>query len=250
MRIRVIPTAARLLAVPAALLLVTAPAGASAHAHTRSHSHAQSNPNWFLGKGRSVNWAGYVSQGGPFNSVAASWTVPAARCDVTPNAASAAWVGLDGSGSRTVEQTGTLSSCSGGAPAYAAWFELFPKPLSIISQPVGPGDSMSASVVAQGKSSFVLSITDNSRGWTANLPAQRRARRASAEVVAEAPSGFGGVLPLADFGSVGFSGATVNGAPLANSGPIAVNMVSRSGVLKAATGPLSGGSFSVTWRSP
>jgi hypothetical protein len=38
-------------------------------------------------------------------------------------------------------------------------------------------------------------------------------------VIAEAPSSSGGVLPLADFGRVNFSGATVNGAMLSSATP-------------------------------
>jgi hypothetical protein len=66
-------------------------------------------------------------------------------------------------------------------------------------------------------------------------------------VIAEAPSS-GGVLPLADFGSVGFSAATVNGKPIGSFNPDPITMVSGSTV-KASTSTVSGGtSFSVTWK--
>jgi hypothetical protein len=42
----------------------------------------------------------------------------------------------------------------------------------------------------------------------------KKARLASAEAIAEAPSGSGGVLPLTNFGTVSFSAVTVNGQPI------------------------------------
>jgi hypothetical protein len=66
-------------------------------------------------------------------------------------------------------------------------------------------------------------------------------------VIVEAPSS-GGVLPLADFGSVGFSAATVNSQPVGSFNPDPITMVSGSTV-KASTSTLSRGtSFSVTWK--
>jgi hypothetical protein len=57
------------------------------------------------------------------------------------------------------------------------------------------------------------------------------------------------VLPLADFGTVGFSGATANGAALTSSTPgiDPITMVSGS-TIKAQPSGISNGSFSVTWR--
>jgi hypothetical protein len=72
----------------------------------------------------------------------------------------------------------------------------------------------------------------------------------SAEVIAEAPSsnhGPKGTLGLANFGSVGFSNATVNGAPLANVNPDEITMQQGSTV-KAQPSTLKSDSFSVTWE--
>lgn len=54
--------------------------------------------------------------------------------------------------------------------------------------------------------------------------------------------------PLTNFGTVSFSGTTVNGLPIGNFNPDRIDMVSRS-TLKAQTGGLSGATeFSVTWK--
>ncbi|HET8805095.1 MAG TPA: G1 family glutamic endopeptidase, partial [Gaiellales bacterium] len=75
----------------------------------------------------------------------------------------------------------------------------------------------------------------------------KHAKLGSAEVIAEAPSS-GGVLPLANFGSVGFSAATVNGQPIGSFNPDRIDMVSGT-TTKATTSALSGGTaFSVKWN--
>jgi hypothetical protein len=158
------------------------------------------------------------------------------------------WVGLDGAGSHTVEQTGTFSQCDHGTPSYAAWYEAFPAPSVILPEPVAPGDTMTATVTNTGPQTFDLVLTNQSRGWTSTNPIRVSGRLASAEAIAEAPSLMGQLLPLANFGSVGFSGVTVNGAPLAAARPFAVTMVSAGGITKAVPSPLSSGSFSVGWR--
>lgn len=55
-------------------------------------------------------WAGYVASGRSFSSVSASWVQPAIQIGSTKIASQTAfWVGLDGFGDSTVEQTGTLA---------------------------------------------------------------------------------------------------------------------------------------------
>jgi hypothetical protein len=178
--------------------------------------------------------------------VSATWTQPAVNCSVTPTGWSSFWVGLDGDTSNTVEQTGTEADCSSGRPVYSAWYEMYPKFPKTYSSPVAPGDRFTASVTTDGAGSFTLTLTDATQGWTQRTSARlKSARLASAEIIAEAPSSSGGVLPLADFGTVGFSGAAVNGATLTSATPI--TMASGSTV-KAQPSNLSNGSFSVAWK--
>ena len=68
-------------------------------------------------------------------------------------------------------------------------------------------------------------------------------------MIAETPSSSGGVLPLVDFGTVGFGAATVNGALLTNSTPGLDPITMASGTtVKARPSSLSNGSFSVSWQ--
>ncbi len=201
----------------------------------------------------SENWAGYTSAGaaGTFTSVSASWAEPAVTCTAT-NTFSSFWVGLDGDGTNSVEQTGTEADCNGGAAAYQGWFEMFPAAPVFFNNPVQPGDAMSASVVASGGGAFTLTLTDTTQGWTQQTnQSSNIAQLGSAEVIAEAPSGGNGtVLPLSNFGTVNFTDATVDNAALGNENPGALTMVSANNVTEATPSALTGGNaFTVTWDS-
>jgi hypothetical protein len=160
-------------------------------------------------------------------------------------------VGIDGDTTSTVEQTGTDSDCSSGTPTYYAWYEMYPKFPVNLSQTVKAGDSLSASVTTNGSGSFTLTISDSTQHWTFTTnQTSRKAKRGSAEWIAEAPSGSGGVLPLANFGTVNFSSCAANGKTIANNpNPDEIVMVTSSGTVKAQPSGLSGGNaFSVTWK--
>jgi hypothetical protein len=223
----------------AAALSATAGGATSSVRHGRMHRITNST---------STNWSGYAVTGGRYTQVSSSWTVPAVRCSGT--AYSSFWVGLDGDTSGTVEQTGTDSDCSGSTPQYYAWYEMYPKFPVNLNQTVRSGDSMSASVTTDGRGNFTLTVSDTTRGWTNTKNAKlRSAKLASAEVIAEAPSSSGGVLPLANFGTVSFSGAKVNGTTLTNSTPGLDPITMASGsTKKAVPGSISNGAFSVTWQ--
>lgn len=196
----------------------------------------------------SSNWSGYAATGSRFTSVSASWTQPAVSCG-SQTTYSSFWVGLDGDGSNSVEQTGTEADCSGGRAVYSSWYEMYPKYPVNFSNTVAPGDHFTASVTYNGSGKFTLVLSDTTRGWshtissTLNNPAL-----ASAEVIAEAPSSSSGVLPLANFGTVSFGGSKANGSSLSAFSPDKITMASGSTV-KAVPGSISStGGFSVTWK--
>jgi Peptidase A4 family len=200
----------------------------------------------------SQNWAGYAAAGNPgtFTSVSASWAEPAVTCTATGTFASF-WVGLDGDGTNTVEQTGTEADCAGGAASYQGWFEMFPAAPVFYDSPVEPGDAMSASVVAGGGGAFTLTLTDSTQGWTQTTDqTSDTAQLGSAEVIAEAPSNGAAVLPLSNFGTVSFTGATADQSAIGNENPSALTMVSANDVTEATPSALTGGNaFTVTWDS-
>ena len=56
---------------------------------------------------KSYNWAGYDATGRRFVSVRATWLQPPLQAVPSALTYASFWVGLDGDGSSTVEQTGT-----------------------------------------------------------------------------------------------------------------------------------------------
>jgi hypothetical protein len=170
----------------------------------------------------SSNWAGYAvtapRSAAGFRRVSASWVVPAGSCAQGGAGYSATWVGLGGfhSSSTSLEQIGTEFDCSAsGEPSYSAWYELVPAVGRTIRLPVHPGDSFDASVTVRGKR-VSLRLRNRTSRWTFARTFRMSAPDVrSAEWIVEAPSdcsdssGRCSTLPLSNFGTVPFSGASV-----------------------------------------
>ncbi|WIG60298.1 MAG: hypothetical protein OJF49_003046 [Ktedonobacterales bacterium] len=236
----------------AMVLGIGAPRGAEAHAATGRHT-APMMLHLHHGKNStSTNWSGYANTGGTFTDVKGSWTQPSASCSSGQTAYSSFWVGIDGDTTNTVEQTGTDADCSSGTPTYYAWYEMYPKFPVNLSNPVKPGDAITAEVKNTGSGHFTLTISDATQGWSfTTTQTSKKAKLGSAEWIAEAPSGSGGVLPLANFGTVNFSNCTANGQSIsANPNPDEIVMQTSGGTVKAQPSGLGGGgtSFSVAWK--
>ncbi|GAA3030476.1 hypothetical protein GCM10020000_03990 [Streptomyces olivoverticillatus] len=150
------------------------------------------------------NWGGYIAQG-TFTSISGSWTQPHVTCNSTDDLF-APWLGLDGFGSRTVEQTGVETDCSSGTPVLSAWYEMYPAPPVQWSDPVAEGDHITASVVSKGIGRYTLTLTDDTRGWTEHTDQILIAKHVSAEAVIESPT-----QSYPSFSRLDFSGLTVNG---------------------------------------
>ena len=184
----------------------------------------------------SANWAGYAVRGSSspahFTRVTGSWVAPAITCTAGSASYSAFWVGLGGysTASRHLEQIGTEADCdSGGVPHYSAWYELVPHGSVAAHLAIAPGDEIRASVrVSAG--TVTLTLTDRTTGarLRRRIPFAH-ADTTSAEWIAEAPSNCDASgchpLPLGDFGTMTFTGASV---------------ATRSGV----RGPISGADWS------
>jgi hypothetical protein len=253
------PRWARLAAVGCALLLV----GASAWASPDAVRAAGPGPGRTLDQtiggtsttAKSHNWAGYAVEGKgvTFHSAIGSWVQPAAACPGNTVAGAAFWVGLDGylKNSKTVEQIGADSDCSGAA-IYYAWWQMYPGPLVHIPFAVSPGDSMTAAVSASG-STFTLTLSNNSQGWSFTTTQSASAKESSAEWIAEAPLGCNGCSSgkLANFGSVTFSGLAVtyackkcSGTPPFNN--VQIQMVKGKTTLASTGLEVGGSSFTIS----
>jgi hypothetical protein len=146
-----------------------------------------------------------------------------------------------------------------------------------ISLSIKPGDAISANVAYTGtsgrgffgrqSSAFTVTIKDVTTGKSYTTTGTvSNAARSSAEYIAEAPSSYRGVLPLANFGTINYGTdttsvtgtcyATINGVngPFGSFGTAVqqITMVTNAGATKAlpsATPSTDGTSFSVAWKS-
>lgn len=221
------------------------------------------------GSVESTNWSGYAVTGSKFTHVSGSWIVPAVNCTKTPNSYAVLWVGMDGYKDTTVEQIGTIAECSGTTALYGAWYEFVPnEAIQIISTvTASPGNKISAEVTYDGSGEFTLKITNVTTGksFSKKGTVTGGAKRASAEWIAEAPTGPGGVLPLSDFGtaSYGEDYTAVNDTNWATdasiTGPISdFSTKEKIIMVTAATPPVDkavpsalstdGSSFKVAWK--
>lgn len=213
-------------------------------------------------QGLSTNWSGYAAQtsllspvSGSVSFVQGDWVVPTLTCTSTTTYSSA-WVGIDGYSSPTVEQLGTGHDCYRGKATYYVWYEMYPKAMRKVNLKVNPGNSIHAQVSYLGNRKFQLILKNLTTGTSFSTIQRANALRQSAEWVAEAPSSYLGVLPLANFGTINFSNsqATIN----SHTGPIndpawendPITMVTSSLITKAIPSSLdtTGEGFSVAWQ--
>jgi hypothetical protein len=188
------------------------------------------------------NWSGAATTGSGFSSVTSTWTEPSVTCH-SYNDLMAPWVGIDGYGSSTVEQTGVATDCSSGSPVYQAWYEMYPAgPVyySLSSYPVRAGDRFTGTVTRSG-TTYTLKLTNSTRGWTKTTTQSLSASNTSAEVIIESPSGS---YPA--FGTVSFSSSSINGSQLSNWNPTLMDASNNSGY-EDHTSAVSGGSFSINY---
>ncbi|WP_335979399.1 G1 family glutamic endopeptidase [Streptomyces sp. CA2R106] len=179
------------------------------------------------------NWGGYVARGSGFTDISGSWTMPEVTCNST-NDLYAPWIGIDGYGSSTVEQTGVQVDCSNGSPEYSAWYEMYPAAPVYYDESVDAGDAFTASVVDNGGGAYTLKLSDTTKGWSKTTQKSLSADDVSAEAVIESPTGS-----YPSFDEQDFSGITVNGQSFDTYGPEAID----SGQYTETA--LNGGSFSI-----
>jgi hypothetical protein len=211
----------------------------------------------------SSNWSGYAETG-TFTSVSGSWTVPTAAAGATTTTRrygfgfggssttswySATWLGIDGFNNSNLIQTGTEQDYYGGAAHYSAWWEILPAAETVISEPVQPGDVITATItktptqVSVGGGGFfgrshatteyewAITIADKTREWTFSTTQPYAGTGTSAEWIVEAPEVNGQIASLANYT---FPSASTLGAGDFNSAEVAT----------ALGGPLTGAGLS------
>jgi hypothetical protein len=228
-------------ALMATAALVPAAAASAPSAHRLVHFgsvHARSMGGGFNIDGG--NWSGYAASGTGFHKVTAHWTEPSVTCNSRKDLF-APWVGIDGYGTSTVEQTGVATDCSTGHPVYQGWYEMYPAAPVYYNNPVSPGDKITATVTRNG-TTYVLKLVDVTKGWTKTTRKTMAATNASAEVIMESPTGA-----YPNFGSVHFTGAKVDGGTLGATHPDALDASNSHGFEDHTTALVNGTSFSINY---
>jgi len=165
------------------------------------------------------NWGGYVSFGS-FSTATAGWTEPSVSCN-SSNDLFAPWVGIDGDGSSSVEQTGVATDCSSGSAVYQAWYEMYPAApvyYTTSEAPVSAGDHLTATVTRSGDN-YRLDLTNDTQGWTKTTNQTLNAPHSSAEAIIESPTDS---YPAIN-GGVSFDGVKFDGKNLGDTSPQALN---------------------------
>ncbi|TWP36889.1 hypothetical protein FGL98_08810 [Leekyejoonella antrihumi] len=179
-----------------------------------------------------------AAQGSGFTSTSTSWVEPSVTCN-SSNDLMATWVGIDGYGSSSVEQTGVATDCSSGSPVDQAWYEMFPANPVHYGNSVRAGDTITAPVTRSG-TRYTLKLSDLTQGWSKTTRKSLNAANASAEFIIESPTG---AYPR--FGTVSFTDAKINGSPVGSYGPIAMDASNSSGYEDHTSGLSGGTSFSI-----
>jgi peptidase A4-like protein len=199
----------------------------------------------------SSNWSGYAASGGTFTSVTGTWTVPT----VSPAqaGADATWVGIGGLTSSDLIQAGTQAMVDGnGTVAYSSWIEMLPASSRPVPLSVTAGDSVTVTITQQSGNDWLIAMKNNTTGGTYNITVQYSSSNSSAEWVQEAPSVGRGLVPLDQFGTVQFTGASAvrDGKTMSASalGAKAITMINGQGqaVAQPSTIASDGSSFTVT----
>jgi len=173
------------------------------------------------------NWSGYVLPHyltkKKYTAGQATWTVPTVTYDGV-EAASASWIGIGGfctskkcpDVDNSLIQLGTEQDAIGESETdYYAWYEVLPESETPISLEVNPGDVITASLSCDGDctdNQWTLAMTNETTSESWSQVISYESSQLSLEVIQEAPADGDGILPLADFDTITFSGTTGNSA--------------------------------------
>jgi hypothetical protein len=205
------------------------------------------------------NWSGYaVTASAPYSSASGTWQVPSVTHDSATSTGSddaSIWIGIGGYNDATLIQLGSGSTASSsGFTSYNAFYELLPAGSVNIPHPVKPGDIITASLQCTAAcspgsvQSWLLTMTDQTAGWTWTQNFQYQSSMGSAEWVIEAPWEGNGVLPLADYAQLTFDPVAANGLnPNLSLSANGIIMQDPYGETSNPSDPANGDVFSTCW---
>jgi hypothetical protein len=200
----------------------------------------------------SDNWSGQIATGGNYTGVSADWKVPQVPDTGNDWEYSATWIGIDGTTSTSLIQTGTAQQSTIGGPNYYAWYEALPGAEVPIDEHVVPGDAIQASVTETSPNVWRIVVVDATQAWTFTKQFSYTTPGASAEWVEEAPTIGNGLATLSDYGSATFTdmGVTGQGAVTSTYTPVFMGDSNDSDIISWPDPYAGTGSFTVHYGSP
>ncbi|KAJ4482393.1 peptidase A4 family-domain-containing protein [Lentinula aciculospora] len=169
----------------------------------------------------SGNWSGAVLVSPPtgeiFTSAIGTFTVPSMPSE--GNGAAAAWVGIDGDTFATaILQAGVFFSVSGDTVEYGAWYEWWPDFATDVDTndfPVSAGDVITVNIQATSNSEGTVTLVNESTGMSFTIDLTSPTKLSflggqNAEWIVEDYTQNGGLVPLADWGTVTFVNASAS----------------------------------------
>lgn len=195
----------------------------------------------------STNWAGGVLEGSGFKTVTGTFTIPKVTIPSGGSSrtlySASAWVGIDGySCSSAILQTGVDFSIQNGVVSYDSWYEWYPDySYDFTGISFSAGDSVTVTVTASSKTGGVATIKNNSKGTsvshtftsqTAGSLCQTDAEWIVEDFTQISSNGQESLVPLVDFGTVTFTGAsatTNSGSKLGPANAEVIDLTSANG---------------------
>ncbi|KAI1259047.1 peptidase A4 family-domain-containing protein [Xylariaceae sp. FL1019] len=203
----------------------------------------------------SSNWSGAAVVASGVTEVTGTFTIP--KPSIPSGGSSrteycgAAWVGIDGYANADLIQTGVLWCVEGSSYLYEAWYEYLPAALIEYSGiTVTSGESVTVTATKTGTNSGVTTLTAGGTTVTHTFSNQNSPLPgASAEWIVEDFLSGNSLVPLADWGTVTFTGASaiINGATVTPGSGNAVNIELESGNSVVSSESISGSTVSVTY---
>lgn len=247
----------------------------SARAAAHGTIHVLHSAGGTFSTNQSNNWSGYnigaaypgEPTGVEFTAVSGEWTVPTATQHTTGQAEnSSTWVGIGGGcvtnncqvTDNTLIQAGTEQDVSAtGQASYSAWWEIIPEPQTSVSLQVSPGDTITVSIAQTSTPGIWSVVIDNvTTGRQFSTTTAYSSSMDTAEWIEETPlligTGGTGLAAMPNLGTVGFTGATLNGsAPGFQTGD-EIQLASSSGTVIATPsgpGPAADSFNDCVWQS-
>ncbi|KAI1413065.1 peptidase A4 family-domain-containing protein [Hypoxylon sp. FL1857] len=169
----------------------------------------------------SSNWAGAVLIGSGYKTVTGSFVVPTPKApsggSSSTTYSASAWVGIDGDTCQTaILQTGVDFTVRGSSVSYDAWYEWYPDygAYDFSGIPIKAGDTITVTVTASsstGGTATVENVTTGKKVSHTFTSQSGSLCETNAEWIVEDYSSGGSLVSFADFGTVQFTGASVNG---------------------------------------